>query len=98
MNKNPKHHILTTITRARFMEIIQWVQAGRLPKELLQYQDSQPDDIPKKVLTKIKQADILMRFHQTDETVIRRLLEDKRWRIVTIRVVGGEEIAEMILT
>lgn len=98
MSKNNKHRIITTITRKRFMEINQWVLAGRLPGELLQYQDSLPGDIPKKALTKMKQADIIMRFHQEDETVIRRLLENKKWRIITVRVVGEDQLAEMILT
>jgi len=98
MTKKPKHHIITTITKARFMEIYQWVQAGRLPADLLQHKDSHPETVPKKELTKLKQADALMRFYQHDDTVIDRLLANKRWRVITVRRVGDAELAEMILT
>jgi len=79
------------------MEIYQWVQAGRLPAELQQYMTVPIEDIPKKAATKLRQADVLMRFYQHDDTVINRLLADKRWRYVIIRRVGDEETAEMIL-
>lgn len=97
MTKKPKHKIITTITRARFKEIHNWVLAGRLPDELMQYADVHPDEVPKKTLTKLRQADALMRFYQNNDKIIEHLLVS-RWRILTIRKIGDEELAEMVLT